>query len=322
MNQPRWISNKELFAGFGYGRAIQAITQTLTDGFNPSLDKPRTFVDFQQGQGLVMPSEIGQFAGLKFVTVAPDNPALGQDRIQGIYSLFDARTLSPLAQCDGAALTLLRTASVTAAMLQKLKVATSPKVAVFGSGPQALAHILATGEISQPSEVSLFARNQQSGAELIAGLALQGIEACLGTPTKLAEADLIITATTARSPLFTLSEIKPDCVIAAVGSHEAAAREIGSDVVRVSQVFIEEQEASLREAGDIVLALLDQSITEESLIEVRGLFFRAEGQEQIEAKDSGIRFYKSTGMPWQDLAIFAEAFRILKQEKTPSTSSW
>lgn len=259
-----------------------------------------------------MPSEIGQFAGLKFVTVAPDNPALGQDRIQGIYSLFDAKTLSPLAQCDGAALTLLRTASVTAAMLQKLKVATSPKVAVFGSGPQALAHILATREISNPSEVSIFARNQQSRAELIAGLALEGIEASVGTPKKLAEADLIITATTARSPLFALSEIKPDCVIAAVGSHEAAAREIGSDVVGASQVFIEEHDACLREAGDIVLALLDQSITEDSLIEVRDLFFGAEGQEQIEAKDSGIRFYKSTGMPWQDLAIFAEAFKILK----------
>lgn len=258
-----------------------------------------------------MPSEIGQFAGLKFVTVAPDNPARGQDRIQGIYSLFDSRTLSPLAQCDGAALTLLRTASVTAAVLEKLKVATTPEVAVFGSGPQALAHVLAIREISQPRGVSIFARNHQSCAKLIASLALQGIEVSLGTPTKLAEADLIITATTARSPLFTLSELKPDCVIAAVGSHEAAAREIGSDVVRASQVFIEEQEASLREAGDIALAVLDKSITAESLIEVRDLFFRAEGQEQIEARDSGIRFYKSTGMPWQDLAVFAEAFKNL-----------
>jgi len=309
MTAIRWISNQELFASFGYARAIEAIGQLLERGFDPASDKQRTFVNFEHGQGLVMPSEIGDFAGLKFVTVAPENPKHNLDRIQGIYSLFDSKTLTPLAQCDGAALTLLRTASVTAAMLQKLKVAESPKLAIFGSGPQALAHILSVKAILSPAAIAIFARNPESRAELMAGLSEQGIEAVAGTPEMLLAADLIVTATTARQPLFTLSEIKQTAVIAAVGSHEADAREVGSDVVAAAQVFVEELGASLREAGDVIMAIQDQAIAEAALIEVRDLF----GNNQANSVDeTRIRFYKSTGMPWQDLALFSQAYSHLK----------
>jgi len=91
MTAIRWISNQELFASFGYARAIQAIGQLLESGFDPASDKQRTFVNFEHGQGLVMPSEIGDFAGLKFVTVAPENKKHNLDRIQGIYSLLTRR---------------------------------------------------------------------------------------------------------------------------------------------------------------------------------------------------------------------------------------
>ena len=66
-------------------------------------------VDLTNGQFLLMPSETSAAAGVKVVTVAPDNPSRGLPRIQAAYLLFDRDTLALRAVLDGAALTTLRT---------------------------------------------------------------------------------------------------------------------------------------------------------------------------------------------------------------------
>ena len=304
MSGIKWVTNQELFEDFGYQGAISAISDLLSSGFDPASDKPRSFVNFEHGQGLIMPSEIGEYVGLKFVTVAPHNPSKNLDRIQGIYTLFDSETLTPLAQCDGASLTLLRTAAVSAAMISKLKLTPNPNVVVFGSGPQALAHILAIRDICQPASISIIARNQQSLGALIEDLKLRGVSATVGVPSQLLSADLVITATTAREPLFVLSEISPRAVVVAVGSHEPDAREISGDVMAAGQVFIEEKSAAMREAGDVIMAISNGDIDQSNLIEVKRLF-ASSNDAQIVANPEVIRVYKSTGMPWQDLAIFS-----------------
>ena len=54
------------------------------------------------------------YAGVKVVSIAPDNPARGLPRIQGTYLLFHGESLAPLAICDGADLTSVRTPAVSA----------------------------------------------------------------------------------------------------------------------------------------------------------------------------------------------------------------
>ena len=66
MSAIRWVTETELLDAFGYARGIDAINQTLSRGFDPAQDKKRMILDFSSGQGLVMPSEEGKFAGLKF----------------------------------------------------------------------------------------------------------------------------------------------------------------------------------------------------------------------------------------------------------------
>ena len=306
LSPAKWISDQELFIKFGYRKAIEAISQALTGGFDPATDKSRSFVEFASGQGLVMPSENAEFVGLKFVTLAPKNPAKNIPRIQGIYTLFDAKTLTPLAQCDGAALTLLRTSCVTAAMVQKLALPESPKLVVFGSGPQAFAHILAISAVSTPDSIRILARNTAGVEKLIVDLRSHGIEAAAGSTKDLAEADLVITATTAREPLFALEQVQKTVIVAAVGSHEPNARELPGNLMGIGTVFIEDQSAALREAGDVIMAINEGFVAVEDLVEVKKLF-----TSEYEIDSQSIRIYKSSGMPWQDLTIFGEAYKAL-----------
>jgi ornithine cyclodeaminase/alanine dehydrogenase-like protein (mu-crystallin family) len=306
LSPAKWISDQELFIKFGYRKAIEAISQALTDGFDPATDKSRSFVEFASGQGLVMPSENAEFVGLKFVTVAPKNPAKNIPRIQGIYTLFDAKTLTPLAQCDGAALTLLRTSCVTVAMVQKLDLPERPKLVVFGSGPQALAHILAISAVSTPDSIRILARNTSGVEKLIVDLRAHGIEAAAGSTKALAEADLVITATTAREPLFALEQVQKTVIVAAVGSHEPNARELPGNLMGIGTVFIEDQSAALREAGDVIMAINEGFVAVEDLVEVKKLF-----TSEYKIDSQALRIYKSSGMPWQDLAIFGAAYKAL-----------
>ena len=54
------------------------------------------------------------------------------------------------------------------------------------------------------------------------------------------------------------------------------------------------------------MAINEGFVTEEDLVEVKSLFT---SEQKIDSQS--LRIYKSSGMPWQDLAIFGAAYRAL-----------
>ena len=74
----------------------------------------------------------------------------------------------------------------------------------------------------------------------------------------------------------------------------------------IGTVFIEDQSAALREAGDVIMAINEGFVAVEDLVEVKKLF-----TSEYEIDSQSIRIYKSSGMPWQDLAIFGASYKAL-----------
>ena len=146
-------------AALGYGAAIEAVLAALREGFDPASDPPRAAVDLSHGQFLLMPSEAGGAAGVKVVTVAPDNPASGLPRIQAAYLLFDAATLEPGAVFDGTALTTLRTPAVSVAAVLPRLPDRALRIAVVGAGPQAVGHIAALAAVRSLASVTYLVRD-------------------------------------------------------------------------------------------------------------------------------------------------------------------
>ena len=98
-------------SALGWREAIEALRLGLLGGLDPETEPPRTRQRFGSGELLTMPSGTGGYAGVKLATVIPDSPTRNSPRINGIYVLFDATTLAPMATLDGGALTALRTAT-------------------------------------------------------------------------------------------------------------------------------------------------------------------------------------------------------------------
>ncbi len=282
-------------AALGPVGAVRAITDALRGGLDPATDTPRSAVGLAHGQFLLMPSEAPAAAGVKVATVAPGNPARGLPRIQAVYLLFDGETLALRAVLDGTALTTLRTPAVSVAAVLPALPDRPLRVAVVGAGPQATGHVATLAAV----------RPLVGATHLVRDPSRTPLEAVrLGSADAdeaLRAADVVVCATSARSPLFDSSLLRDDAVVVAVGSHEPDARELDAPLLGRATVVVEDVATALREAGDVVLAIAEGALTAADLVPVRDLVTGA-----VPPPADRPLVFKSVGMSWQDLVV-AEA---------------
>jgi ornithine cyclodeaminase len=267
-----------------------------------------------KGELLIMPASSADGSGIKVLTIAPNNSHLNTPRIQGLYLLFDRENLSVSSILDGAALTTYRTPAVSvAAIRQSIEVSENDlSIVVFGSGPQAISHIQTLAEVATSgpkiSSVTFIVRDKQKANQQIPdsrklGLTpdckvqLLGVDSA-EVPERLKSADLVIAATTSKTPLFDSTLLKNSVIVIAVGSHEPGVREIDSALLARAQVVVETRASALREAGDVIMAINEGALQQNRLIEMADVVCG-----RVKLDSTRPIFFKSSGMSWEDLVI-------------------
>ena len=321
----RFITAEEITDSFSFLSAVNAIEEALLGGLDPAGDLPRSILPIEKGELLLMPSTSVEGSGIKVLTIAPNNPALNAPRIQGIYLLFDKENLAISSILDGAALTTYRTPAISFAAVRKALELSRGEISavVFGSGPQAISHIQTLAALDvKVTSVVFVVRDIEKAEKRIPDVALLGLTSdcaihILGADSHevnqhLQQADLVIAATTARTPLFDSTLLKQSVIVIAVGSHEPDVREIDSNLLARAQVVVETRASSLREAGDVIMAIGDGSITAQSLHELADVVC---GRTTLNREQP--IFFKSSGMSWEDLVIA----RAVERDCRTSTTS-
>lgn len=286
-------------AALGPAGAVQAIVDALRGGLDPAADPARTVVPLSHGQFLLMPSETDVSAGVKVVTLAPDNPELGLPRIQAQYLLFDRTTLALRAVLDGTALTSLRTPAVSVAAVLGRLPDRPLRLAVVGAGPQATGHA-ATLAAVRPVEAVTYLVRDPSRTPLDAVALGSG-----PADEALRSADVVVCATSARTPVLDSRLLRDDAVVVAVGSHEPDARELDAALLHRASVVVEDVATALREAGDVVLAIGDGALAEPDLMPMRDVV----RGDAVVLSDRPLVF-KSVGMSWEDLVVAEAVVRL------------
>ncbi len=294
-----WVDADRLLST-GFAAAVDALEAALADGLDPAADPARISVPLDHGEFLLMPSQGPGVAGVKVLTVAPGNPERDLPRIQAVYLLCDAETLTPRALLDGSALTTLRTPALSAVAARHLAPSGPARVVVFGSGPQAWGHVHALAAVRELADVVITGRSAARAEELAERLRTEGVAAMAGSASAVAEATIIVCATTASEPVFDGALVGDDAFVVAVGSHERDRRELDGELVGRSQVVVEDVATALREAGDVVMAI------EEGHTDAAGLVPLAEMVRGAASVDrTRPRVFKSVGMGWEDLVVAA-----------------
>jgi ornithine cyclodeaminase len=115
----------------------------------------------------------------------------------------------------------------------------------------------------------------------------------------MATADVVVCATTARTPLFDGSLLGSRTTVVAVGSHEPEAAEVDATTVCRSTVVVEARSA-LREAGDLIGPVQAGLLDPDALVGLASLVRGA-----VPMPPTRPRLFKSVGMAWEDLVLAA-----------------
>lgn len=256
------------------------------------------------GLGL-MPAFLGDdpALGVKVVTFFPANEGTARDSHQGAVLLFDAETGSLSAILDATSITAIRTAAVSGAATRALAREDAAELAIVGSGVQARTHLEAMLAVRPVRRVrvasrdagraALFARRESARWNLSVEPRPTVREAVLG-------AAIVCVATSSREPVVAGEWLAPGSHVNAVGSSVASARELDTEAVRRSRLYVDRRESALNEAGDFVIAKNEGAFGDEHIVGEIGdvLIGNAPGRGSA----GEITLFKSVGLAVEDVA--------------------
>lgn len=239
--------------------------------------------------------------GAKIVSVFPRNTVRGLPVVTGFYVLCDPDTGALLALMDATHLTAIRTAATSAVATRYLGKDNASRLAVFGAGVQARFHVEAMRAVRPITEIRVYNRTPERGQTFA-----EEIRRSSDLPVYVAEspdacidgADLIVTCTRSRTPLFDGNRVPYGAHINAVGVYTPDAQELDQRTVQRAAVFVDTFQGALAEAGDLLVPLTKGLIARDHL---RGeLADLVTGQVKGRTSNDEITVFKSVGYALED----------------------
>ena len=279
----------------------------------------RTIIRPPEASGVMglMPSYVsGERAayGLKAVCVFPGNPAKGKDAHQGTVLLFSGETGELLAMMNASAITAIRTAAVSAVATALLAREDASDLAIIGSGVQARTHLAAMSQVRSIKRCRVVSRRMEQTLEFVEEfreISPFPIEPVATVEAALKDADLIVTATSAKEPIVKCEWISAGAHLNVVGSSTATAREVDGATMKAATLFVDRRESTINEAGDYLFAVREAAIGPDHI--------RAEIGEVLQGTKAGrtsreeITLFKSLGLAVEDLAAAEYLYRKAKE---------
>lgn len=247
--------------------------------------------------------------GVKVVTVVPDNGSRGRPAVSGLYLLLSGATGEPVAQFDGLALTVRRTAAASALAARHLARKDARRLVMVGAGALAPFLIAAHVSVRPISEVAIWNRSPETAERLAADLDRPGlaVRAVGDLEEAVREADIVSCATLSTAPLVRGAWLKAGAHLDLVGAFRPDMRESDDEAVTRATVFVDTRAGALAEAGDLLQAVASGAFRREAI--AADLADLCSGAHPGRRGDGEVTLFKSVGASVEDLAAAECAFR-------------
>lgn len=261
------------------------------------------------GLALLMPSVLAvpehPAFGLKMLTTFPSNAQQGLPRSAATVLLVNAANGQTQAILEGSWLTAVRTGAVSGLATDLLARRDANVLALFGAGAQAPMQVWAIHTVRPLREVRVVNHDESHYQQLVDTLHHLLGEDCpfirrvANSHEALDGALLVACATAATSPLFSDQNILPGTHINAIGAFTPAMCEVDAHTLARARIVVDQREAALVEAGDLLQALAQGQIGgADSWLELGELL---NDQQRGRQHPDEITCFKSVGLGIQDL---------------------
>ena len=249
----------------------------------------------------------GKSLGLKSGGYWPGNAAKGLTNHQSTIFLFNPDNGKLRALVGGNYLTAVRTAAASSVSIAHLARKDSKVLGMVGAGHQSTFQLRAA--LEQRDFKKIVAWNKD--ADRLSSL--QEIAEELGVPFEAvereqlcAEADVIITITSAFEPLLMKEWIKPGTHIACMGTDTKGKQEVDAALIASATVFTDEIAQSIT-IGEAQHAIKSGAIKESDIMTLGDVI---NGEHPGRRSDDEITIFDGTGVGLQDLAIASVAAKL------------
>lgn len=236
------------------------------------------------------------FAGLKVGSFWPDNPRKGLPRHNSAILLFDQNIGRVEWIIEGGKVNAYRTAAADAVAADMLARSDASVLTIFGAGNQALYECVAIARVRQIKKVLVVARDAAKGDAFAASLKSEGLTAVRAEAREACEqADIVVTATPSRAPLFDADWIRPGTHVASMGSDAAGKQELPPALFDRASLFCDlPSQAAVM--GDLQHFGGDPA----SIVAIGDVL---QGRAQGRVSPDQITVFDSSGIALQDLTI-------------------
>jgi len=233
-----------------------------------------------------MAASDGRYFGIKVYSTNPKRPPTFR------FLLYRADDGELLATLEANHLGQIRTGAASGLATALLARPDSKVAAIIGSGFQARTQLDAIRAALPFKEIRVWSRS----AEKREAFAREcGVDAASTAEAAVRDADVIVTATSAKDPVLESAWVKDGAHINAMGSNQAQRREVPAELVsRASLIVVDSKEQSRMESGDLLLA---PELNWDSVVELQDVVM---GKVQRQSA-AAITLFKSNGLAAEDV---------------------
>ena len=262
----------------------------------------RLIISLSRGRGhlLVMPSSYKDLVSTKIMTIFNENARTSFETIQGAVMIFDGENGRLLGIIDSNRLTAIRTAAVSALATKLLARSDATRLAILGSGTQAAAHLEAMSFARNISKVRVWSRTRNHAKTLANKAANLDAAVVDSVQEAVHNADIICTATSSPVPILSRSWLSEGCHINAIGAYSETTREIDTETVKDSLLFVDSRIAAMKEAGDFLIPKKEGEVTDEHILGELSELVTGSVKGRTDANE--ITLFKSVGLAVEDAA--------------------
>jgi alanine dehydrogenase len=229
--------------------------------------------------------------------------------------LYDTDNGDLLAMIEADRLGQMRTGAATGVATKYMARSDAKTLALFGAGWQAQTQALAVMAARPLERIQVYSRTPEKREDFARRMesVIPAEIVPVESPEKAVEgADIVVTATTSRSPVFDGKWIAPGTHINAVGSNALSRSEVDlTTVSRASRVVVDSLEQSRLEAGDLLAPVEARKLRWEQVHELREVVAgRWSGREKAEE----ITLFKSNGLALEDVAAASLVYELARRQ--------
>jgi ornithine cyclodeaminase/alanine dehydrogenase-like protein (mu-crystallin family) len=294
---------------------MEAVAEALTALARGEVLMPlRTIMWLPNGAGglVAMPSALASAGalGIKVITVFPGNVGTDVDSHQGAVLLFEGERGRLQAIMDATQITAIRTAAVSGVATRLLAREDAGDLAILGSGTQARSHLHAMHLVRPLERVRVWSRTRERAVGFAEqASARHGIEVEVRPTVREAVdgADLICTTTSSPQPILLGEWLAPGAHVNAIGAVGPTNRELDTDAIARSRLYVDRRESASNEAGEFVQAQAEGAIGQDHIVGEIGEILA--GIASGRRSHDEITVFRGVGLAIEDLAAARVIYR-------------